>query len=47
MLDRGLVERTTLREHFDGITPLLYRYPAIDPAAFERAVEAALMKVQS
>lgn len=40
MLERGLVERARLRELFDAIEPSLYRFPAIDPAAFRRAVVA-------
>ncbi|HKH45667.1 MAG TPA: DUF6036 family nucleotidyltransferase [Thermoanaerobaculia bacterium] len=39
MLARGLVEREELRRRFEQIEPHLYRYPAIDPAAFRRAVE--------
>jgi uncharacterized nucleotidyltransferase DUF6036 len=42
MLDRGLVDRARLRDYFQRIKPLLYKYPAIDPRAFERAVGAAL-----
>jgi hypothetical protein len=41
MLRRGLVERSGLREYFDAIEPLLYRYPAVDPPSFRRAVEEA------
>jgi len=26
-------------QHFEQIEPLLYRFPAIDPATFRRAVE--------
>lgn len=40
MLARGLVTRTGLAEYFRAIQPRLYRYPAIDPAAFARAVAA-------
>jgi hypothetical protein len=40
MLDRGLVDRPGLRAYFDAIEPDLYRYPAVDPASFRRAVEA-------
>lgn len=40
LIGRGLVERARLRKHFDAIEPLLYRFPAIDPAAFRRAVLA-------
>ena len=42
MLRRGLVERARVREMFDAIRPSLYRYPAIDPDSFARALEAAL-----
>ena len=38
MLERGLVDRARLREFFDAIEPSLYRFPAIDPSAFRRAV---------
>lgn len=38
MLDSGLVERGRLLELHDAIEPELYRYPAIDPAAFRRKV---------
>jgi hypothetical protein len=38
MLERGLVTRAGLRAAFASIEPRLYRYPAIDPAAFARAV---------
>lgn len=40
MLRRGLVTSSGLRAAFDAIEPKLYRYPAIDPAAFRGAVEA-------
>lgn len=39
MLDRGLVNRAELRRHFEMIAPLLYRYPAVDPTSFRRAVD--------
>jgi hypothetical protein len=39
MLARGLVTREELLARFAQIEPHLYRYPAIDPAAFRRAVE--------
>jgi hypothetical protein len=38
MLERGLVSAQRLRAEFHAIEPQLYRYPAIDPAAFARAV---------
>jgi len=41
MLARGLVDRGELRERFAQIEPQLYRYPAIDPGSFRRAVERA------
>src|SRR5450759_2278772 len=40
MIERGLVEPTRLRELYEAIEPALYRYPAIDPAAFRRKVKA-------
>lgn len=40
MLDRGLVTVERLWEEFRAIEPQLYRYPAVDPAAFSRAVGA-------
>ena len=42
MLERGLIEPGRLRELFDAIEPSLYRYPAIDPKSFRRALEATL-----
>jgi hypothetical protein len=42
LIGRGLVERARLRELFDAIEPQLYRYPAVDPRAFRRAVEECL-----
>ncbi|MGH9366387.1 MAG: DUF6036 family nucleotidyltransferase [Thermoanaerobaculia bacterium] len=42
LLRRGLVDRELLRRFFDEIEPKLYRYPAIDPASFRRAVEEFL-----
>jgi uncharacterized nucleotidyltransferase DUF6036 len=39
MLARGLVEPERLRELFAQIEPQLYRYPALDPASFRRAME--------
>ena len=41
MFQRGLIERKTLLDYFAAIEPGLFRYPAIDPAAFRRAVEEA------
>jgi hypothetical protein len=42
MLERGLVDGKRLRAFFEEIEPELYRYPAIDLAAFRRRVEAIL-----
>jgi uncharacterized nucleotidyltransferase DUF6036 len=42
MLAAGLVERERLHELYDAIEPDLYRYPALDAAAFRRKVDAAL-----
>lgn len=39
MLERRLVSGADLRRMFDSIEPQLYRYPAIDPPSFRRAVE--------
>lgn len=39
-IGRGLVDRRGLQEYFDAIEPELYRFPAIDPVSFRRAVEA-------
>lgn len=39
MLERGLIDRRDLLRRFEQIDPDLYRFPAIDPAAFRRAVE--------
>lgn len=40
MLARGLVTASELALRFAEIEPLLYRFPAIDPVSFRRAVEA-------
>jgi hypothetical protein len=42
MIARGLVSPLAIRDAFAQIEPLLYRYPAIDPASFKTAVDAAL-----
>ena len=38
MVTRGLVEPSRLQSFFEQIAPELYRYPAVDPASFRRAV---------
>jgi uncharacterized nucleotidyltransferase DUF6036 len=42
MLSQGLVEPARLRACFDEIEPQLYRFPAIDPADFRRALEESV-----
>lgn len=42
MLSSGLVEPARLRTLFETIEPELYRYPAIDPETFRRAVFSVL-----
>lgn len=42
MLRRGLIEPARLLRYFEEMEPRLYRYPAIDPATFRRAVEEFL-----
>ncbi len=42
MLQRGLIDPEELRRRFEQIEPQVYRFPAIHPAAFRRALEAAL-----
>jgi hypothetical protein len=42
MVARGLVDPSGLRESFERIRPELYRYPAVDPAAFARRLDEAL-----
>ena len=39
LMDSGLVDRAQLLSYFEAIAPDLYRYPAIDPKSFRRAVE--------
>ncbi len=39
LLDRGLVEPARALAYFDEIEPGLFRFPAVDPAAFRRHVE--------
>ncbi len=41
MLARGLVDRQEALEYFARIEPELYRFPALDPPSFRRAVEEA------
>lgn len=39
MIRRGAIDRSRLMRHFGEIESLLYRFPAIDPGSFRRAVE--------
>jgi hypothetical protein len=45
MLRRGLVSVDGLRAAFAAIEPRLYRYPAVDPAGFRRAVDRLVSRV--
>lgn len=42
MIEEGLVEPRRLGELFGRIEPELYRFPAIDPPSFRRAVERSV-----
>lgn len=42
MIESGLVERDRLAARFEQIRPALLRYPALDPAAFARKLEAVI-----
>jgi hypothetical protein len=46
MFRERLIEPVRLRELFDAIWDKLYRYPAIDPASFRRALDGALSDQQ-
>ena len=41
MLSRGLIAVAEVRAQFAQMEPELYRFPAIDPPSFRRAVDAA------
>ena len=43
MVDRELIEPTRVRRYFEEIEPQLYRFPAIHPPAFRKAVAAMLV----
>lgn len=47
MLARGLIDRQELRRQFETMEPQLYKYPAIDPPAFRRALEEILTTGES
>ena len=40
MADAGLINSAEVRRQFALIEPALYRYPAVDPVSFRRAVDA-------
>lgn len=42
MLDAGLVSPDGLRAAFERAAPALYRYPAVDPDTYRRALDAVL-----
>ena len=42
MLDAGLIDPARLRDLFQMVEALLYRYPAVDPATLKRALDVAL-----
>ena len=42
MIDSGPVDRAILLRRFEDIEPQLFRFPAIDAAAFRRAVESTV-----
>ena len=42
MFHRAFIEPAQLKSLFEAIVPQLYRYPAIDPPAFRRALEKML-----
>ena len=44
MVERGLVDAVEARRCFDRIEPELFRFPAIDPPTFRRAVDDAFGK---
>jgi hypothetical protein len=44
MIERGLIDPKRLRELFDEIEPLLFRYPAIDAAGFRAKLDRALSR---
>jgi hypothetical protein len=47
LLARGIVDRERLRELFEAIEPLFYKYPAIAPGRFRERLDAALLPTGS
>ena len=46
MFRRALIEPAQLKNLFEAIVPQLYRYPAIDPPAFRRALEKMIAALE-
>jgi len=46
MFRRGFIEPIQLKSLFEAIVPQLYRYPAIDPPAYRRAVEKIIKDIE-
>lgn len=46
MIEARLVDPTTLLRRFEEIEPQLFRFPAIDAAAFRRAVESTVSDIR-
>ena len=46
MFHRALIEPVQLKNFFEAIVPQLYRYPAIDPPAFRRALEKMIAALE-
>ncbi len=46
MFRRALIEPVQLKNLFEAIVPQLYRYPAIDPPAYRRAVEKMIEHIE-
>lgn len=44
MIASGLVDPADVLSQFESIEPDLYRFPAIDPASFRKAVETVLAR---
>lgn len=43
LIERGFVDSARLLPLFDEIEPQLYRFPAVNPRTFRRAVESAVV----
>lgn len=47
MATQGLIEPARLPGYFEQIVPELYRYPALDPSSFRRAVEETAVRLRT